>query len=82
MRFIAIFAYRKGSFPLKEILRLREQRFYGSAVAGWKEQSKDRSFFVNEVLLFDRVIHHYRKIYYALPRHRTDWVFPDEENGW
>ncbi len=45
MRFIAIFASTKGSFPLKEILRLREQRFYGSAVAGWKEQSKDRSFF-------------------------------------
>ena len=66
------FASTKGSFPLKEILRLREQRFYGSAVAGWKEQSKGRSFFVNVVSLSDRVIHHYRKICCVLSRHTID----------
>lgn len=26
-----------GSFPLKETLSLREQRFYGLAIAGWKD---------------------------------------------
>jgi len=44
--YIIIFAQQKGSFPLKETLRLREQRFYGSAVADWKEYPSGRSFFM------------------------------------
>lgn len=77
-KIFTIFANTKGSFPLKEILRLREQRFYGSAVAGWKEQSKDRSFlFFNAVLLSAPTALRCLGKYCALQLRKSGCSFPD-----
>lgn len=81
-KMFTIFASTKGSFPLKEILRLREQRFQGSVLPGRKEQSKGRSFLFNAVLLSAQAALHCLGKYYALQLRMMDYVFRGEADVW